>query len=143
MSRAKKSADEIEEAKLLGQALAALRMARGMTQGEVAERAGMATQRISRTERGYHYPRHDHLKRILAGMGVTFAALHRSQELVQDPMGDRDEPIDAPDFTPEEAHRAAVKLAQEAGKAVAHCCLAFMEMQAGGWPAAPARGDQE
>jgi hypothetical protein len=27
----------------------------------------------------------------------------------------------------------ALRLAQEAGKAVAHCCLAFMELQAGGW----------
>jgi len=32
MSRTKKSADEIEEAKLLGKALAALRVSRGMTQ---------------------------------------------------------------------------------------------------------------
>jgi hypothetical protein len=29
--------------------------------------------------------------------------------------------------------KAALRLAQEAGKAVAHCCLAFMELQAGGW----------
>ena len=29
-------------------------------------------------------------------------------------MGEIAEPVDAPDFTPEEAHRAAVELAQEA-----------------------------
>jgi hypothetical protein len=32
------------------------------------------------------------------------------------------------------SRQAALRLAQEAGKAVAHCCLAFMEIQAGGWP---------
>ncbi len=31
------------------------------------------------------------------------------------------------------SRQAAPRLAQEAGKAVAHCCLAFMEIQAGGW----------
>jgi hypothetical protein len=29
-------------------------------------------------------------------MGVTFAALHRAQELVSDPMGEDAEPMDAP-----------------------------------------------
>ncbi len=123
MSRVKKSAEEIEEAKLLGKALAALRVSRGMTQGQVAAQAGLTPQRICKAERGSCYPQRSHLKRILAGMGVTFAALHRAQELVADPMGEVAEPIDAPDFTPEEAHQAAVRLAQEAGKAVAHCCL--------------------
>ncbi len=128
MSRAKKSADEIEEAKILGNALAALRVSRGMTQRQVAELAGLNPQRICKAERGQFYTRHSNLKRILAGIGVTFAALHRAQELVVDPMGEDAEPIDAPDFTPEEAHQAAVRLAQKAGKAVAHCCLSFMEM---------------
>jgi transcriptional regulator with XRE-family HTH domain len=40
MSRARKSADEIEEAMLLGKALAALRVSRGITQAQVAEEAG-------------------------------------------------------------------------------------------------------
>jgi hypothetical protein len=66
-------------------------------------------------------------------MGVTFAALHRAQELVVDPMGEGAEPIDAPDFTSEEAHQAAVRLVHEAGKAVTHCCLSFMEMGSRGW----------
>jgi transcriptional regulator with XRE-family HTH domain len=133
MSRAKKSAEEIEEAKLMGKALAALRVSRGMTQRQVAELSGLNPQRICKAERGQFYPRHSSIKRILAGMGVTFAALHRAQELVADPMGEDAEPMDAPDFTPEEAHQAAVRLAQEAGKAVAHCCLSFMEMGARGW----------
>jgi transcriptional regulator with XRE-family HTH domain len=133
MSRAIKSDDEIEEAKILGHALAALRVSRGMTQRQVAELAGFTPQRICKAERGHFYPRHSHLKRILGGMGVTFAALHRAQELVLDPMGEDAEPLEAPDFTPEEAHQAALRLAQEAGKAVAHCCLSFMEMGARGW----------
>jgi hypothetical protein len=52
---------------------------------------------------------------------MTFAALHRAQELVEDPMGESDTSIDAPDFTPEQVHQAGVRLAQEAGKAVAPC----------------------
>jgi transcriptional regulator with XRE-family HTH domain len=139
MSRAKKSAEEIEEAKLLGQALATLRIARGMSQGQVAERAGLTPQRVCKMERGYSYPRQYSLRRFLEAMGVSFAALHRAQELVQDPMGEVAEPIDAPDFTPEEAHQAAVKLAQEAGRAVAHVALTFMEMGAKGWKGRPSK----
>lgn len=30
-------------------------------------------------------------------------------------------------------HQVAVKVAQEADNAVAHSCLAFMELHAGGW----------
>jgi transcriptional regulator with XRE-family HTH domain len=128
-----KTEDEAQEAKLLGQALATLRMSRGLTQRHVAEKAGLTTARLCKIERGYNYPRQSILKRVLDGMGVTFAALHRAQELVQDPMGEDAEPLDAPEFTPEEAHKAALKLAQEAGRAVAHAALAFMEMGASGW----------
>jgi transcriptional regulator with XRE-family HTH domain len=63
MSRAKKSAEEIEEAKLLGKALAALRVSRGLTQRQVAELAGLNPQRICKAERGQFYPWHSHLKR--------------------------------------------------------------------------------
>jgi transcriptional regulator with XRE-family HTH domain len=129
----KRTDDEIQEAKILGKALAALRVSRDMTQRQVAEAAGITTQRVCKAERGHYYPRQFTLKRILAGMGVTFAALNRAQELVLDPMGETAEPIDAPDFTPEEQRQAAVRLAQEAGKAVAHCCLSFMEMGSRGW----------
>jgi len=130
VSRVTRSDEEIEEARILGKALAALRASQGLTQAQVAERAGLAKQRICKAERGHIYPRQGILKRILTGMGVTFAALHRAQGLVQDPRSEED---DAPDYDSEAAHRAAVRLAQEAGKAVAHCCLAFMELQAGGW----------
>jgi transcriptional regulator with XRE-family HTH domain len=139
--RAKKSAEEIEEAKLLGKALAALRVSPGMTQRQVAELAGLNPQRICKAERGQFYPRHGNLKRILAGMGVTFAAVHRAQELVVDPMGEGAEPIDAPDFTPEEAHQAAVRLAQEARAPVAPPSrtrpTAASSPHAGAWPPEP------
>jgi transcriptional regulator with XRE-family HTH domain len=141
VSRSTKSAEEIEEARLLGKALAALRVSRGLTQRQVADLAGLNPQRICKAERGTAYPRHSQLLRILTGMGVTFAALHRAQELVLDPMGEDAELLDAPDFTPEEAHQAALRLAQEAGKAVAHCCLAFMEMGAQGWRLPPSGGN--
>ncbi|HXO43298.1 MAG TPA: hypothetical protein VN999_17740 [Thermoanaerobaculia bacterium] len=39
---------------------------------------------------------------------------------------------------PAVARHAAVELAQEVGKAVAHVALAFMELQAGGWRLPPA-----
>lgn len=136
--RRKRTEEEIQEAKLLGQALAALRMARGMTQAQVAKGAGLTSQQVCKVERGTTDPRQSLLKRILGGMGVSFAALLRAQGLVVDPMGEVADPMDAPEFrSSEEAHRAAVRLAQEAGRAVAHCCLAFMELQAGGWPQAP------
>jgi transcriptional regulator with XRE-family HTH domain len=134
----KKTEEEIEEAKLLGRALAILRTAAGMTQAQVAEKAELTKQQVCKIERGNISPRHLLLKRVLSGMGVTVAALHRAQELIQDPMGEVNKPIDAPDFiASEEAHQTALRLAQEAGRAVAHCCLAFMELQAGGWPQAP------
>jgi transcriptional regulator with XRE-family HTH domain len=142
MSRHPNTEDEIQEAQLLGRALVTLRMSCGMTQRQVAARAGITAPRLSTAENGRHYPRQAILKRILDALGVTFAALHRAQELVEDPMGESDTAIDAPDFTAEEAHQAAVRLAQEAGKAVAHCCLAFMEVGAKGWrPPAAASGN--
>ena len=111
-----------------------------MTQGQVAAKAGITPACLSKAELGRRYPRQAVLKRILDGLGVTYAALHRAQELVEDPMGERDAAIDAPDFTPEEAHQEAVRLAREAGKAVAHCCLAFMEVGARGWRLPADRG---
>ncbi len=140
MSRVKKSAEEIEEAKLLGKALAALRVSRGMTQGQVAELAGLNPQRICKAERGQFYPRHSSIKRILAGMGVTFATLHRAQELVADPMGEVAEPMDTPDFTPEEAHQAAVRWRRkpERRSPTAACRSWRWALAAGGCRPAPA-----
>ncbi len=132
-SHSSMTAEEAQEARILGQALAALRVSRAMTQRQVAEAAKITPHRLCKAEKGHFYPRRAVLNRILAAMGVSHAALHRAQELVQDPMGEGAEPIDVPDFTPEEARQAAVKLSQEAGKAVAHCCLAFLEMGANGW----------
>ena len=107
MSRPTKSAEEIEEAKLLGKALAALRVSHGMTQRQVTDLAGLNPQQICKDERGTAYPRHGQLLHILSGLCVTFAALHRAQELVQDPMGEDAELMDAPDFTPEGRGAAA------------------------------------
>jgi transcriptional regulator with XRE-family HTH domain len=135
MSRQRKTEEEIQEAKQLGRALAILRTAAGMTQIEVAEKAAVTKQVVCKIEHGSISPRHSVVKRLLSSMDVTVSALHRAQELIQDPSGEVNEGIeDAPDFrSSEEGHLTAVRLAQEAGKAVAHCCLAFMELQAGGW----------
>jgi transcriptional regulator with XRE-family HTH domain len=76
-------------------------------------------------EQGRHMPRYDTLRRILAAMEVPFSALHRAEKFIGDPSTTRPEA--------RAARRAAVRLAQEAGKAVAHACLVFLELQAGGW----------
>jgi hypothetical protein len=55
--------------------------------------------------------------------------LGRAQEFARHPVSDGTLP---PDDRAEQ-RKAALPLAQECGRAVAHCCLAFMELQAGGW----------
>ncbi len=82
MSRVKKSADEIEEAKILSKVLAALRVSRGMTQRQVAKLASLNPQRICKAERGQSYPRGSNLKRILAGMGRGRQRCDRNPPLI-------------------------------------------------------------
>jgi transcriptional regulator with XRE-family HTH domain len=115
-----------QEAASLGRALVALRKSAGLTLKELSAGCGVTASNLSHYEKGQQMPRYDTLRRILGAMQVPFAALHQAERLVNG-----GPPVTLPED--QAARRQAVRLAQEAGKAVAHCCLVFMELQAGGW----------
>lgn len=78
-------------------------------------------------------PRLDTLRRIVAGLGLTMADLYRAQQTVTHlPDGKAEDGTLPPDTRSSQAgmdRQAALRLAKEPGKAIAHCCLAFMEIQ--------------
>jgi transcriptional regulator with XRE-family HTH domain len=128
------------EARSIGLALLVLRRAAGMTPDEVSEASGVTRSNISRFETGKTMPRYDTMRRLVTAMHFPIGALHDAQRVVDglmgremgdDAGGDGTLPPDRP--SPTLARQAALQLAQEVGKAVAHCCLAFMELQTGGW----------
>lgn len=59
-----------QEDKDFGARLRALRRARLLTQGELAEKAGLSDQNISRLETGNHEPRMRTLRALMAALGV-------------------------------------------------------------------------
>jgi len=124
----------------IGLALLMLRRDAGMTLAQLSEASGSTPSNLSRYEVGRQMPRLDTLHRIVAGLGLTMPDLYQAQQTVTHlPDGRAAEdgtlPPDtrAPQAQAGAERQAALRLAQEAGKAVAHCCLAFMEIQAGGW----------
>jgi transcriptional regulator with XRE-family HTH domain len=124
----------------LGPALQTLRTLRGLTLRDLARTAGSTSANLSRYERSKGCPKHTTVLRILKALDLPYSALLRAQALVTDPSGVDDGPELAlpARVPPAAARRAAVELAQEVGKAVAHVALAFMELQAGGWRLPPA-----
>lgn len=91
---------------------------------------------LNRYEQGQSLPRTESLRRVVEAMGATMLDLYRAQQGASDNGGrieDGTLPPDTRTPPPTPPHEAAVRLAQECGKAVAHCALAFMELQAGGW----------
>jgi transcriptional regulator with XRE-family HTH domain len=114
---------------LFGQALTILRVSRGLSRIQLAEAAGVSPVGISHWERGQHKPREETLSRILEALDLPPEAIDRAQDFARHPASDGTLP---PDDRGEQ-RKAALRLAQECGRAVAHCCLAFMELQAGGW----------
>jgi transcriptional regulator with XRE-family HTH domain len=134
-----------QESRSIGLALLMLRRARGMSLQEITDATGCTKGNLSTYETGKREPKVDTLRRLTDGMGYTMADLWHAHELAKEltgaerrPAADVPVPGDGtlpPDdrWPPEEARKAAVQLAQEVGRAVAHCCLAFMELQAGGW----------
>jgi len=126
-----------EEAHTVGLALLMLRRDAGMTLSQLSDASGSTAPSLSRYEQGRQMPRLDTLHRIVAGLGLTMADLYRAQQTVTHlPDGKAEDGTLPPDTRTPQAgmsRQAALRLAQEAGKAVAHCCLAFMEIQAGGW----------
>lgn len=128
-----------EEAHTVGLALLFLRRDAGMTLRQLSAATGSTPASLSRYEKGRQMPRLDTLRRIVAGMDLTMADLYRAQQTVthlpEESASDEDGTLPPDTRAPqaEMSRQAALRLAQEAGKAVAHCCLAFMELQAGGW----------
>lgn len=62
-------------AKRMGRRVRQLRLAGGFTQAELAERSGMATQAVSRIERGERSPTLETLDKLSAALGVTLGEL--------------------------------------------------------------------
>ena len=126
-----------KEMHTVGLALMFLRRDAGLTLRALSAATGSTPASLSRYELGRQMPRLDTLRRIVAGLGLTMIDLYRAQQTVtQLPDGDDEDGTLPPDTRAPQAgmdRQAALRLAQEAGKAVAHCCLAFMEIQAGGW----------
>jgi transcriptional regulator with XRE-family HTH domain len=130
-----------EEAHTVGLALFFLRRDAGLTLRQLSAATGSTPSTLSRYEKGHQMPRLDSLRRVVAGLGVTMPDLVRAQQTVmnlpEEIASDEDGTLPPDTRTPQPqagmSRQAALRLAQEAGKAVAHCCLAFMEIQAGGW----------
>ncbi|HLW78177.1 MAG TPA: helix-turn-helix transcriptional regulator, partial [Terriglobia bacterium] len=116
--------------------LVQLRRQAGMTVRQLSEASGQPVAALNRYEDGHSLPRTETLRRVVEAMGATMMDLYRAQQGGGD-YGARIEdgtlPPDSRMPAPAAPHKAAVRLAQECGKAVAHCCLAFLELQAGGW----------
>ena len=129
-----------DEAEIVGRALLAARRASGMTLRQLAAESGITLTSICRYEHGELQPRARNLRRVVEALGLTMADFYRAQRQAEEQGQDGTLPPDArtlPAETPPGTHKAALRLAQECGKAVAHCCLAFIELQAGGWDRTP------
>lgn len=56
---------------LIGRRIRELRVARGLSQGALAERAGIEQREVSAYERGLSFPRPERLDDIASGLGLT------------------------------------------------------------------------
>jgi len=135
----KKQSRNTDEAQTVGLAILRLRRGAGMTQRQLATAAQPCTvASLTRYEQGRSLPRVAILRRIVAAMDATMGDLYRAQQTAGEVAGKVEDGTLPPDTrttpspaAPSSHHQAAVRLAQECGKAVAHCCLAFMDLQAG------------
>jgi transcriptional regulator with XRE-family HTH domain len=111
---------------VFGRALAVLRLSRGMSRNKLARAASIGASNLSNYERGLTQPREETLDRILEALKLPPAALARAQDFAQHPMRrDGTLPPDERDSGPATSRRAALKLAQEVGKAFAHITSRF------------------
>jgi len=119
---------------LQGRALAILRLSRGMSRQELCRAARVSPSNLSEYERGVTWPREENLTRMLNALDLPPEAIERAKHFAQYPMG-RDGTLPPDVRLPESnvSRTAALKLAQEVGKAFAHVTLAFLELKAGGW----------
>lgn len=130
-----------EDAGTVARALLRLRRESGMTLRQLSAAAHCSVATLDRYEQGASNPRVRVLKRLVEAMGLSMADLYRAQRRGENEEGDALDGTLPPDTRkPDSAMRAsnaptaALRLAQECGKAVAHCCLAFMELQSGRQP---------
>ena len=63
--------------RVLGERLRRLRIARGLSQAELAKRAGIARISVARIEAGHQSPRYETLERLAKGLGVPLDFLLR------------------------------------------------------------------
>jgi transcriptional regulator with XRE-family HTH domain len=143
--RARPRKRNADEAEIVGRALLAARRASGMTLRQLAAESGVTLTSICRYEHGELQPRARNLRRIVEALGLTMTDLYRAQRQAEEQGEDGTLPPDTrtpPADTLAGSHKAAIRLAQECGKAVAHCCLAFIELQAGGWDRTPLTGGE-
>jgi transcriptional regulator with XRE-family HTH domain len=125
-----------EEAAIVARALLRLRRESGMTLHQLSAAANCTVAILDRYEQGAWHPRLNTLKRLVGAMGLSMADLYRAQRRGETEEGDAADGTLPPDtrkpdsaMSASNAPKAALRLAQECGKAVAHCCLAFMELQ--------------
>ena len=130
-------AEDDLEVQSFGLALMLLRRARGLPLMELAAKAGTTRGNLSGYETGRMTPRQETLRRILRAMDVSPGIFYRAQQLViEATTGRASEEIGDPPMEMGQlprTHDAALRLAREVGKAVAHATLAFLELRAGGW----------
>jgi len=121
-------------AELFGRALAILRLSRGFSRIQLAQAARVTPGNLSDYERGRSKPHQATVDRLLAAMGLPPEAIDRAQTFARYPLGkDGTLPPDVRLPESDVSRKAALKLAQEVGKAFAHVTLAFLELRAGGW----------
>lgn len=83
MPRARYDPEQTRELKWLGQALAALRKKAGLTQRQLAERAGRPFSQVADIERGANSPGWLLLVHLCRTLGVTMADLGRAYDEAQ------------------------------------------------------------
>src|ERR1700730_12427199 len=115
---------------LFGQALAILRVSRGLSRKQLAQAARVTPPALCQYERGQQTPREETLSRILEALGLPLEAIDRAQDFARQPLGE--DGTLPPDELPAMTRQTALRLAQEVGKAFAHVTLAFLEVKAGG-----------
>jgi transcriptional regulator with XRE-family HTH domain len=118
---------------LQGRALAILRLSRGMSRTELCRAARVSPSNLSEYERGVTWPREENLARMLNALDLPPEAIERAKHFAQYPMGKDGTLPPNVRHDPDVSRKAALKLAQEVGKAFAHVTLAFLELKAGGW----------
>jgi transcriptional regulator with XRE-family HTH domain len=74
---------EQEHARVFAKALKVLRVVRGLTQKELADRSGVAAAQISKYETAVCLPRHPTLHRLLVGLDLPFEALGDASKFIQ------------------------------------------------------------